>query len=55
LTSPNPTRLIIEGVDKQAVTQFAAKIREHKKPEPYKGKGIYVNDETIKLKEKKIK
>lgn len=55
VSSPNPTRLIIEGVNKHAVTQFAAKIREHKKPEPYKGKGIYVNDETIKLKEKKIK
>lgn len=55
VTSPNPTRLLIEGVDKQAVKQFAAKIREHKKPEPYKGKGIYVDDESIKLKEKKIK
>lgn len=55
VSSPNPTRLIIEGVNKQQVKQFAAKIREHKKPEPYKGKGIYVDNETIKLKEKKIK
>lgn len=55
VTSPNPTRLLIEGVDKQQVTLFAAKIREYRKPEPYKGKGIFVGDETIKLKQKKIK
>lgn len=35
--------------------QFAAKIRMWRKPEPYKGKGIFVNGETIKLKAKKIK
>lgn len=55
VTSPNPTRLLIEGTDKQQVKLFAARIREFKKPEPYKGKGIYVDDETIKLKEKKVK
>lgn len=55
VTSPNPTRLVIEGADKQKVSLFAAVVREYKKPEPYKGKGIFVNDETIKLKEKKIK
>lgn len=55
VTSPNPTRLLIEGADKQQVKLFAARIREFKKPEPYKGKGIFINDETIKLKEKKIK
>lgn len=55
VTSPNPTRLLIEGVDKQQVTLFAARIREYRKPEPYKGKGIFVGDETIKLKQKKIK
>ena len=52
---PQPTRILLEGCDKQAVTQFAAEIREWRKPEPYKGKGIFVNDETIKLKAKKIK
>ena len=52
---PNPTRLIIEGLDKQKVKLFAARIREHKKPEPYKGKGIFVDNETITLKEKKVK
>lgn len=55
VTSPAPTRLLIEGVDKQQVTLFAARIREFRKPEPYKGKGIFVGDETIKLKQKKIK
>lgn len=35
--------------------QFAANIRKWRKPEPYKGKGIFVNSETIKLKNKKIK
>lgn len=55
VSSPNPTRLLIEGVDKQQVTLFAARIREYRKPEPYKGKGIFVGDETIKLKQKKIK
>ena len=35
--------------------EHAAEIRAWRKPEPYKGKGIFVNDETIKLKAKKIK
>ncbi|KAI3404078.1 MRPL6 [Candida oxycetoniae] len=55
VSSPNPARLIVEGCDKQQVKLFAAVIREHKKPEPYKGKGIFVDGETIVLKEKKIK
>lgn len=55
VSSPNPARLLIEGMDKQQVKLFAARIREFRKPEPYKGKGIFVDDETIKLKQKKIK
>lgn len=55
VSSPNPTRLLLQGIDKQQVNLFAATIRSIKKPEPYKGKGIYVNDETIKLKQKRIK
>lgn len=50
---PTPTRIVCEGIDKKDVSQFAAKIREFRKPEPYKGKGIYVGDETIQLKERK--
>lgn len=52
---PQPTRILLEGVEKEVVLQFAAKIRMWRKPEPYKGKGIFVNGETIKLKSKKIK
>ncbi|CCF58360.1 hypothetical protein KAFR_0E02070 [Kazachstania africana CBS 2517] len=55
VTLPVPTSLIIEGCDKQQVMLFAASIRRFHPPEPYKGKGIYVNEETIKLKNKKIK
>jgi len=54
-TTPQPTRILLEGPDKESVTQFAATIRSWRKPEPYKGKGIFVNDETIKLKARKIK
>lgn len=52
---PQPIRILLEGCDKEAVTLLAAEIRAWRKPEPYKGKGIFVNDETIKLKAKKIK
>ena len=54
-STPQPTRILLEGPDKEVLKQFAAEIREWRKPEPYKGKGIFVNDETIKLKAKKIK
>ncbi len=54
-TVPQPTRILLEGCEKQVVTQFAAEIREWRKPEPYKGKGIFVDNETIKMKAKKIK
>jgi len=54
-STPQPTRILLEGIEKEVVMQFAAKIRMWRKPEPYKGKGIFVNDETIKLKAKKIK
>ncbi|MEA3355402.1 MAG: 50S ribosomal protein L6 [Patescibacteria group bacterium] len=42
--------IIISGPDKQLVGQVAAKIREFKKPDPYKGKGIRYQDEVVKLK-----
>lgn len=54
-TVPQPTRILLEGCDRQVVAQFAAEIREWRKPEPYKGKGIFVNNEKIKLKAKNIK
>ena len=52
---PQPTRILLEGPEKEVVNQFAAEIRQWRVPEPYKGKGIFVNGETIKLKAKKIK
>lgn len=53
-STPQPTRLLLEGPEKEVVMQFAAKIRAWRKPEPYKGKGIFVNGETIKLKNKRV-
>lgn len=55
VTVVQPTNVTIEGNDKQQVKLFAANVRKLHPPEPYKGKGIYVDDETIKLKTKKIK
>lgn len=43
-------QIIIAGIDKQAVGQFAAAIRAIRPPEPYKGKGIRYVDEVVKLK-----
>jgi len=54
-TVPQPTRILLEGPEKEVVNQFAARIRKWRVPEPYKGKGIFVNGETIRLKAKKIK
>jgi len=49
------TELKLSGVDKQLVGQAAAEIREYRKPEPYKGKGIKYSDEHIMRKEAKKK
>lgn len=43
----------ISGIDKESVGSFAALVRAHKKPEPYKGKGIRYEDEVVKRKEGK--
>ncbi|PIE12845.1 MAG: 50S ribosomal protein L6 [Rhodobacterales bacterium] len=55
VTAPKPTEIIIEGTDAQLVGQVAANIREWRKPEPYKGKGIKYKDEYIFRKEGKKK
>lgn len=47
------TEIEVSGIDKCAVGQFAAEIREFRKPEPYKGKGIRYKDEVIRHKEGK--
>ncbi|KAG0690437.1 hypothetical protein C6P40_002930 [Pichia californica] len=53
--TPSQTLLVLSGPDKQKLNLFAARLRNMRPPEPYKGKGIYFNDETIKLKAKKVK
>ncbi len=50
---PSPNQIIIKGIDKQKVGQFAAEVREKRPPEPYKGKGIKYADEHIRRKEGK--
>jgi large subunit ribosomal protein L6 len=55
VTAPKPTQIIVEGTSSQLVGQVAANIREWRKPEPYKGKGIKYVDEYIFRKEGKKK
>ena len=55
VTCPKVTEIVIEGTDEQLVGQVAANIREWRKPEPYKGKGIRYKGEFIFRKEGKKK
>ena len=50
---PSANKIVISGVAKQKVGQFAAVVREKRPPEPYKGKGIKYTDEVIRRKEGK--
>jgi large subunit ribosomal protein L6 len=50
---PDPTTIVIKGVDKQKVGQFAAEVRAARKPEPYKGKGVRYENEVVRRKEGK--
>ncbi|MGC9154068.1 MAG: 50S ribosomal protein L6 [Ferrimicrobium sp.] len=45
--APTPTRLVVQGVDKELVGQVAANIRKIRKPEPYKGKGVRYEGEKV--------
>ena len=47
---PAPTKIVVKGIDKQVVGEFAARIRAVRKPEPYLGKGIKYVDEVIRRK-----
>lgn len=47
---PNPTTIVVRGIDKQAVGQFAARVRKVRPPEPYKGKGIRYSGEYVRRK-----
>ena len=55
ITAPKPTEIIVEGNGQQVVGQVAANIREWRRPEPYKGKGIKYKGEFIFRKEGKKK
>ena len=53
IEAPTPNKIIIHGIDKQKVGQFAAEVRGKRPPEPYKGKGIKYTTEVIRRKEGK--
>ncbi len=55
ITTPRPTAVTIEGMDKQRVGQVALDIRNFRPPEPYKGKGVRYDTEVIRRKEGKKK
>ena len=50
---PTQTEIIVKGINKQQVGNYAAKIRDWRKPEPYKGKGVKYAGEHIRRKEGK--
>ena len=51
--APSPTEIIVKGIDKALVGNYAAILREKRMPEPYKGKGIRYENEVIRRKEGK--
>jgi large subunit ribosomal protein L6 len=53
--TPKPTEIKIAGIDKQQLGQIAAEIRAFRPPEPYKGKGVRYQGETVRRKEGKKK
>ena len=53
IEAPSNNKIIISGIDKQVVGQFAAEVRGKRPPEPYKGKGIKYANEVIRRKEGK--
>jgi len=55
VTAPKQTEIVVEGIDEQLVGQVAANIRQWRKPEPYKGKGIRYKGEFVFRKEGKKK
>ncbi|MCD6539909.1 MAG: 50S ribosomal protein L6 [Candidatus Omnitrophica bacterium] len=50
VSAPSSTRIVVEGIDKQRVAEFAAQVRRIKPPEPYKGKGIRYTGEQVRKK-----
>ncbi|MGB9689840.1 50S ribosomal protein L6 [Thermogutta sp.] len=54
VTCPDQQHIVIRGIDKQKVGNFAASVRALRKPDPYKGKGIRYQGEHIRMKEGKV-
>ncbi len=55
IATPKPTEIVVSGIDRQLVGQVAADIRDFRRPEPYKGKGVKYAGEYIFRKEGKKK
>ncbi|MBK2261332.1 50S ribosomal protein L6, partial [Francisella tularensis] len=53
--TPAPTEIILKGADKELLGKVASEVREYRKPEPYKGKGVRYEDEYVAKKEAKKK
>lgn len=54
VTCPDQQHVLVKGIDKQKVFQFAAEVRSLRKPEPYKGKGIRYEGEVVRRKQGKV-
>ena len=54
VTCPDQQHVLVKGIDKQKVYQFAAEVRALRKPEPYKGKGIRYDGEVVRRKQGKV-
>ena len=54
VTCPDQQHVLVKGIDKQRVSQFAAEVRALHKPEPYKGKGIRYDGEVVRRKQGKV-
>jgi large subunit ribosomal protein L6 len=54
VTCPDQQHVLVKGIDKQRVSQFAAEVRARRKPEPYKGKGIRYDGEVVRRKQSKV-
>ncbi|MDD3470273.1 MAG: 50S ribosomal protein L6 [Thermoguttaceae bacterium] len=54
VTCPDQQHIVVQGIDKQLVTSFAAAVRLLRKPEPYKGKGIRYDGEVVRRKQGKV-
>jgi len=54
VTCPDQQHILVKGIDKQKVAQFAAEVRAVRKPEPYKGKGVRYEGEVVRRKQGKV-